>query len=179
MNRIIEYIKNNKTGVSVLVTAIILMLGLVAASGCRVADIVKVNVPQQVCESTGVKPVITLSKATHVRQQFIDDFTVALTEFDENIEGASAFHDLATSLLNTGMVAGQGALAGVPGGAFLLSFLTGIGGLYLKKPGTDIEMAQAKQASFNSGQRKARALLAEAAVAAVAEATNVAETTNE
>lgn len=169
MNRIFDYIKGNKTGVSILAVVFIGILGLAFASGCQIGDMIKVNVPESVQTTTNSKPVVSLNKATYVRKQYVNEVKSALEEFDANIEGASAFRDLAVSLLNTGMVAGQGALAGFPGGAVLMSVLAGVGGLYLKKPGSDAELASAKQASFNSGQRKAKDLLSQAAVAAVRE----------
>jgi hypothetical protein len=172
MNRIFNYIKGNKTGTSILAVVIACILGLAFASGCgSLDDMVKVNVPEQVQQATHSKGTIPLSNAIHVRRQYVTEVKFALDKFDENIEGATAFRDLALSLLNTGMVAGQGALAGFPGGAVLMSLLAGVGGLYLKKPGTDAEINAAKEDSFNAGQKKAKDLLAQAAIAAVTEAT--------
>lgn len=170
MNRIFQYIKDNFAGVSIIGVALVAILGLAIASGCSLSDIIKVQVPPAVQTATNSKATVSLSRAQYVRKQFVNDFTVALGEFDQNIEGASAFHDLATSLLNTGMIAGQGALASVPGGGILLALLTGVGGLYLKKPGTNETLNKEKQASFNAGSRRTKDLLAQAAVQAIDDA---------
>lgn len=157
MNRFLNYLKENATGVLILAVMVAAALGLTLASGCTLSDVVKVNVPPAVREVTNTKTKqVSLSRAPRVRERYINEVTANLDEFDTSIEQASAFRDLAASLLNTGLSAGQGALAGVPGGAFLLAALGGLGGLFLKKPGTDALVNKEKQASYNAGIKNAR-----------------------
>jgi len=160
MTKIFDYIKENATGVTILSVTFAACFGLALAAGCSLSDIVKVNVPPTVQEVTNTKSQVTLTQAPYVRERYINNVTTAIAEFDANIEQASAFRDFAASLLNTGFSAGEGALAGVPGGALLVGALGALGGLFLKKPGTDAAIQAEKEASFHAGQRKAQALLA-------------------
>lgn len=176
MNRIFDYIRNNKAGVSIMVAVFAIIIGMGIASGCSIDSMIKVSVPPKVQEATNSPALVPLSRAPFVRKQYVNEVKLSLEEFDGNIREKSAFRDLAVSLMNTGAVAGRGALAGFPGGAMLMSVLAGVGGLYLKKPGTDTEINAAKQDSFNSGQRKAKDLLTHLAMKAVTEATNASTT---
>lgn len=160
MNRFFEYVKENTTGVSILGFAAVAIIGITLLAGCTLSDLVKVNVPTAVREVTNTKTnQVSLSQAPYIRTRYVNEITANLVEFDDNIEQASAFRDFAASLLNTGLSTGEGALAGVPGGAFLFTILGGLGGLFLKKPGTDALVQQEKKDSFNAGQQKAVALL--------------------
>ena len=155
MERFVNYLKENAVGVTILLTMLTAGLGLSLASGCTLSDLVKVNVPTSVREVTNAQKKVTLTEAPYVRQRYIAEITTSLDQFDRSIEQASAFRDLTASLLNTGIGAAEGALAGVPGGAFLIGALGGLGGLFLKKPGTDALVNAEKRASFNAGLKKA------------------------
>ena len=154
MDRFIQYIKDNAVGATILVVMVLAGIGLTLGSGCTLGDIVKVNVPPAVQATTNTKAVVTLNRAPFVRKQYINQVTDSLAEFDSSIEQASVFRDFAASLLKTGIGTGQGALAGVPGGAFLIGALGTLGGLFLKKPGTDAVVNQEKRDSFNAGLKQ-------------------------
>lgn len=171
--KISEFLKKNKAGAVLFGIAAILSIGMVVASGCRISDAIKVPVPKPVQVATGVNRVVTLTEAEDVRDEYVEDFKRGLDRFDQNIEDAYFWHDTATSLLNTGTLAAEGALAGVPGGAIALSVLTGFAGLMTRKPGTDREIQRAKQDSFNKGQSTAKELLAQAATTSLAETLGV------
>jgi hypothetical protein len=154
MDRFIQYIRDNTVGVVLVGVMILGVVGLTLGSGCTLSDIVKVSVPPAVQATTNTKAVVTLSRAPFVRKQYINQVTDSLAEFDSSIEQASVFRDFAASLLNTGIGAGQGALAGVPGGALLVGAFGTFAGLFLKKPGTDALVNSEKRASFNAGLKK-------------------------
>lgn len=155
MDRILNYFKENATGVTILAFVAMAMLGITMASGCSLDDVVKVNVPPAVREVTNTKTKqVPLSRVTRVRERYIAEVTSNLEEFDANIEQASVFRDFAASLLNTGLTAGQGALAGVPGGGFLLAGLTGLGGLFLRKPGTGQLLKDAEDKGYDQGRNE-------------------------
>lgn len=80
-----------------------------------------------------------------------------------SVESAAAVRDFLGGLLNTGLgaatTAAQNAGVGVmPGGSFLLAGLAGLGGLLIRRPGTQREVDQA----YDQGREEALKTLREA-----------------
>jgi len=155
-----DWIKDNRWPVSMMVAAILVaVMGMVAA-GCQLSDIVSVDVPEDVRRSVGIEGRVSLSDAPDVWsdwQGFVKSNTERFQQETENSYELLGFISTATDMAITSASAASPAF---PGGAMLVGLLSGAAGLFLKKPGTDKVIAKEKMDSFNAGVKKAESLSA-------------------
>lgn len=153
MKGIFDWLTRNKAGVSILAIAAAAALGIAVVSGCTASDFVKVKVPTEVQKATNTPAKVSLTEAPEV----LEDYVRGGERFKDNIERGYEILGFLTSLTDVGIEFGKGA---IPGGALGLSLLTGLGGLFLKGPGT----AKEKRDSYNKGIEEGKRL-AESALA--------------
>lgn len=130
----------------------VLVVTFTACSGVTLADLIEVDVPRPVQESTGEPAKVSLNEAPYVRERYVNDFTTTLRQFDQEIADAQLFADFVGGLLNTGLELAEGPLQGVPLGGVIFAALGGLTGLFLPKPGTSKE----KEKSYNKGHEIGR-----------------------
>ena len=117
--------------------ATVTFLTITACSqGYSLDGLLKMPVNEGIREATGSDSRITIAEAVYVRDEYVTDVERNLRSFDEAYADATWLRDGLGSLLNVGVVAGEGALAGLPGGALLSSFLALGAGVFINKPGT-------------------------------------------
>ncbi|MEM6260516.1 MAG: hypothetical protein AAGI37_19750 [Planctomycetota bacterium] len=131
------------------------------SGGCSLDDTIQVRVPDKVQKDTGADPKVSLSEAPYVREQYVADFTRGLSQFDENYEDAIWFKDLIGSVVDSSIPLIDSALQGVPGGAIILSLLTGLGGLYVSKPGAKDDMKKKVDEAWDEATKEAERLIRE------------------
>lgn len=154
----IDWIRSNPISISFVFAAAFSLFVSLSASGCQVSDLISVDVPKDVKEAVGVDGNVSLTDLPDVWddwQQYVQRNTDRLESETERSYELLGFINSATDLAIT--AAGNAAPA-FPGGAILVGLLTGAAGLYMKKPGTDSVIAKEKEASYNAGMDKARAL---------------------
>ena len=76
---------------------------------------------------------------------------VAITDAEERYVALRSISDL-------GLQAATGATQTLPGGALLLSGLTLLGGLFIPKPGSQAQLRQEKEDSYNAGLERGQEL---------------------
>jgi hypothetical protein len=152
----------NWKAIGIWAVAIGAVVGLCFAGGCRLDEIITVDVPPEVQESTGVGPKVTLRDAPQVREKHIFNFTQGLDRFDENYADSSLLYEIASSALNSGAQIAVPALGEVPGGAILVGLLGGLGGLFLKRPGEGKAIKSAEDAGYDMGRAETLNSLREA-----------------
>ena len=163
------WLKNNKAAAGFIASGAVVLAIIAGMQGCRISDMVKVRVPPNIQRVTGSAPVVTLTEAPGIRSDAITLQTRAIAQFDDSIQRGQMWSDFKAAGLNLGVVMGEGAVAGIPGGGLLTSLLFGAGGLLLRKPGdgkliktleSDAlgqataaleKLADEKRASFNKG----------------------------
>lgn len=131
----IDWLKSNKVGITIIIIAIGLIGVIAGMQGCALDDMVRMNNPRDVQQATSTPAQITLSAAPDIRADYVAKVERSLKQFDASYESAGLWRDLVASGINLGVVTGNGALAGLPGGAILTTLFAGFGGLMLRKPG--------------------------------------------
>ena len=158
----LEWIKKNGWSTTFAAAAVgIALMGLLL-SGCQMSDLIKVDVPKDVQEAVDSEPKVTLTAAPDLWddwQAYVKRNTEKLESRTERAYELLGFINSATDMA---LVAAEGAAPAFPGGAILVGLLGGTAGLFLKRPGTDKQIAKEKEASYNAGMEKARELAAAA-----------------
>ena len=147
MKGLIEFLKSNKTGVSIVTAVMAAFLLMAGMNGCQLTDLVKVNVPMPVQKATNSPPKVTLTEAPEVMAAYIRSGE----KFKENISRGYEWLGFLSALGTTGIEMGKSV---IPGGAIGLSLLSLAGGIFIKGPGT----AKEKNRSFNKGMQEGQRL---------------------
>ena len=160
----IEWIKNNKAAMTSAFITVLVASFIILAQGCDLAQLVKVDVPRDMKVAVDVEDLskpISLAEAEMVWadwQRFVESNS---EKFRNAVDSANERYTALSSITNIGLeFASQGAST-LPGGAFLISGLTLITGLFLKRPGEDKRVSAENESSFNAGLKKAVALTTE------------------
>lgn len=161
MTKFIDYIKENPIGSTIISLAVFAIISVSLLQGCSLSDIIEVKIPHKVAVETNTKTStsgkVSLNKAIQVRKRYVSEVKFNLEELDAGIEGGLFFHDIATSLLDTGLQLGASSAANVPGGAILFGALFGVGGLFFRKPGTAGLLKTAEDDGYDMGRKEALA----------------------
>ena len=147
MKGILDFLTKNKIGLSIVGFILAGFIAAAGLNGCKITDFVKVNVPIEVQRATGAPPKITLTDAPDL----LKDYSRGGEKFVKEMARAYAWVGFLASLSTTSLELGKSA---IPGGAFGLSALSLIAGVFIKGPGT----AREKNASFNKGLAEGQAI---------------------
>ena len=147
----IDWLKDNRNAVFLLCSTLIL-LGLVSgAAGCSLQDLIKFDVPVAVQEVTDVPERVSLNSAPHVWEEWQKHIDSASNQLAIAIGEANERYEILSNLTNMGVEALSVQAGQFPGGALLVTGLSMLTGLFLKKPGTDRIIASEKEDSYNAG----------------------------
>jgi len=155
-----DWIKKNPMAISLAVASLALLFVNLAVAGCQVSDLVKVEVPDGVKTAVGVDGVVTLTDVPDVWDDWKDFVEKNTKRFESETERSYEILGFINGATQMALSAAGTAAPAFPGGAILLSLLSGAAGLYMKKPGTDRAIAKEKEASYNAGLEKAKSLAA-------------------
>jgi hypothetical protein len=152
----VEAIKNYlKLTHPVLVVTIIVFafIGMVALQGCNLASLVPVNVPPAVKTAVNIPQDdrVALDSADAVYEEWVAYVNLNTRKFETAIEDANERYLVLKQLTDIGLKTAGEHASGIPGGAILLSGLSLLGGLFLKRPGEDALVAKEKRDSYNKG----------------------------
>lgn len=145
---IIKGLKQNRVGLSILSFAAAAAIGLALLNGCQFSDLIKVPVPRQVQKALGVPAKVTLTEAP----MLLEDYRRYGAQFVANIDKGNEILGYLQSAADIGLRLGAATL---PAGGLGLAALTGLGGLFLKGPGTQ----KGKEKSYEEGRKKAESML--------------------
>lgn len=147
-----NWIKQNKASAVLFGTAIVVGGVLCVAQGCDLQRMVDFTPPPEVVQAIDLpEGKLTLAEANKVWndwEYFVKSNTDALKIA---VEDANNRYVFLASLMDMGLGMASQVAPAFPGGAILLSVLTGAAGLFMKKPGTDKEIRIAKEDSYNAG----------------------------
>lgn len=130
---------------------------LMAAQGCDLQSMVKVDVPQPVVDAIApddLKGEITLADAERVWEDWTNYVETNTERLRQSIDDANERYYALASVINTGVsILGDHAGA-FPFGAVVMSGLGVLTGLFLKRPQEDKRVAAEKESSYNAGINK-------------------------
>lgn len=132
---------------TVLCAAILALL-----QGCNLASLVSVDVPPAVQVATAI-PVdnVNLANVDMVWDDWKTYVESNTNKFERAIGDANERYAVLNQLTDIGLKTLEGEVSGIPGGTILLSGLSLLTGLFLKRPGEDARVAKEKRDSYNKG----------------------------
>lgn len=160
LDEIKAWISENRWTVSFFVASLVVLFASVAAAGCQVSDLISVDVPKDVKEAVGAEGNVTLTQIPDIWDDWQDYVKRNTERLEASTERSYELLGFINSATDIAIGAAEGAASSFPGGALLVGLLSGAAGLYMKKPGTDRAIAKEKEASYNAGLEKAKALAA-------------------
>ena len=152
----VEAIKNYLKSTNPVLVAIVILLafiGMTALQGCNLASFVPVNIPPAVKAAVDLPQDerVTLDSADAVYEEWVAHVNLNTRKFETAIEDANERYIVLKQLTDIGLGVASEQASGIPGGAILLSGLSLLGGLFLKRPGEDSRVAKEKRDSYNKG----------------------------
>jgi len=158
----IDKFKENRKAAILIVSAMGILLLAATLQACQVDDLVKVDVPADVAAAIDIDERIPYSESDDAWKDWEAWVTRQSERFARSIDDGARIAGVLRSLSETGLAVGQEAASTLPGGALLSTGLALLGGLFLRKPGTDREIREEKQDSYNAGIERGRAMAEEA-----------------
>ena len=73
------------------------------------------------------------------------------SKFENSIDNANERYAVLSQVVDIGIQTAQSEAGGIPGGTILLSGLSLLTGIFLKRPGEDARVAKEKEDSYNKG----------------------------
>jgi len=153
-----NWIQNNRWSLTLFASAALVFMMSVVVSGCQMSDLIKVDVPSDVKEATGVEGDVSLTELPDVWDDWEDYVKKNTDRLEASTERSYELLGFINSATDMAITAAGGAAPAFPGGAILVGLLSGGAGLLLKTPGTDRKIAAEKEASYNAGIEKAKEL---------------------
>ena len=154
----IEELKTNRRASALLVAAIGVMLLATALQGCKLEDLVKVDVPKDVAAAIKSDDRISYSDSPAAWDDWQAYVDRESAKFAKSIDKGAEVAGLLRSLSETGLQIGQDAASTLPGGALISAALAGLGGLFLRRPGDANRERLEKEASYRAGLEKGKQL---------------------
>ncbi len=154
MSKIKSFIATYPEAVSGLFILICVAIAMLCVQGCSLASFIQVDVPKDVKVAVDVddlKKPITLAEVDEVWADWNNFVTLNTERFNASIEEANQRYEVLASIANLSIDAAVPVIGGFPGGAFILTALGGLTGLFMKRPGEDKRVAKEKEASYNHG----------------------------
>lgn len=152
----VEAIKNYLKSTNPMLVVIVILLafiGMTALQGCNLASLVSVNVPPAVKTAVDLpqEEPVTLDTVDVVYEDWVAYVNSNTRKFEASVEEANERYVVLKQLTDIGIGVASDQASGLPGGAILLSGLSLLGGLFLKRPGEDSRVAKEKRDSYNKG----------------------------
>jgi len=156
---LVQWFRDSKFGMFMLVVVIGAIALIVAAQGCNLQTMIKVDVPNGPRKALGLGSKITLRDFDSTFEEWTTYCERETQRFADNGEDAIWLFNFLGSAINTGLSSVDAAAGtSLPLGLIGISSLTGLAGLFMKQPGTSREIQKEKESSFNAGLRKAASI---------------------
>ena len=150
-DKIKAFINDRPQFVALVVLLAICAGTLLALQGCNLASLVKVDVPPPVAAAVNATEETTLANADIVVADWEAFVNINTNKLNRSIEDAKERYAVLVQVTDIGLRTVEGEVSGIPGGTILLSGLSLIAGLFLKRPGEDSRVAKEKRDSYNKG----------------------------
>ena len=146
-----NWFKDNRNAVF-FACATLILLGVVSgAAGCSLQDLIKFDVPADVQVATDSPERASLADAQFLWSEWQSFVDRGSNELAKAVGDANERYEALSNLTNMGIEALTDQAGQFPGGALLVTGLSVLTGLFLKKPGTDKVVAGEKENSYNAG----------------------------
>ena len=156
-----EWLKDNRNAV-LLACSTLILLGVVSgAAGCSLQDLIKFDVPAGVQAATDSPERASLADAQFLWSEWQSFVDRESNELAKSVGDANERYEVLSNLTSMGIEALTVQAGQIPGGAILVTGLSLLTGLFLKKPGTDKAVAGEKENSYNAGIESGKKLAIE------------------
>jgi len=152
------WINNNKTAASAIALAILFIAVAMLVQGCDLQRMVKFEVPPGVATAVDSPEKETLANAQVVWEEWTAYVDRNSNRLSASIEDANKRFAIISSLTDTGLGFITSSASSLPGGAFIVSGISMLAGLFLKRPGEDKRVQIEKENSYNAGMDKGTAI---------------------
>lgn len=141
----------NKTAMSWYVAAAVVFLTLFLLQGCDLGSLVQVNLPQGVAQVIDEGDKVPLNDADRAYSLWVAWVEAQTAGLVEEIGRAREREAMIRSVFELGISQLGDLSSSFPGGALLVSALAGIGGVFVRQPGTRKREALLRASSFKQG----------------------------
>jgi hypothetical protein len=157
------YLKDSTNVLFVVLLLIVAFLGMMTLQGCNLASFITVSVPPAVKTAVDIPQdeKVSLDSVDMVWEDWIAYVNNNTRKFETAIDDANERYAVIKQMTDIGLETVGKEAAGLPGGAILLSGLSLLGGLFLKRPGEDARVAKEKRDSYNKGVEVGASIKAE------------------
>lgn len=131
--------------------AVVAALSFTALQGCDLEDLVQVKLEPEVQEALDEPARVSLSESRVVWQRWQDYVERTTTTLSMEISDADRRYNVLLSLVSTSFDALSDHSSTLPGGLLITSALSGLGGLFLNKPGAKKREFRARADGFKKG----------------------------
>jgi len=150
-----NWLKNNKMATTSILVVILFAGVALTVQGCDLQKMVKLDVPKDVSSALDTDEQSTLADAP----MLWEDWTVYVEKnskrLSSSIKEAESRYSLISSITEMGIGIASDHASVLPGGTFIVSGLSLMAGLFMKRPGDDKKVGKEKEKSFNAGLKQA------------------------
>ena len=146
-----KLLKDNKRALVMFGLSAVMIAVSLGVSGCQLDQLIQVDVPKDVQQATSSDEQVPLADSELLWNEWASYVETNTEALRLRIGNASSQYSTVSSLTSMGLESAGTAASTLPGGAFIVAGLTGLGGLFLKRPGTDKMIQKEKESSFNKG----------------------------
>lgn len=138
-------------------------IAIASVSGCDLYDVVQAKTPPGVQKTEGLPGKLSINDSRSEYEKWLNATQTDAATWRSNIESAEEIAGLFSNLTLSALDEAGPMIAGIPMGGALLPVIAGLVGVFLKRPGdvTQAQLRAEKEASFNSGLKKAAAIVSE------------------
>ena len=124
----------NKKQITITLVSATLAISMLAAQGCDLRQLVKVDVPQEILNATGTTHSVTLQNVDIVLYDWYNLVERTTTRLEASVDQAEQKYQLLHQIVSIGMEAGSSASQSVPWGGLIFGALTGAAALFVPPP---------------------------------------------
>ncbi|MAJ59864.1 MAG: hypothetical protein CBC48_07810 [bacterium TMED88] len=125
--------------------------------GCDLQDLITLDVPQDVRAAVDEPERVSLSDSAIIWERWQEYVEKNTDRLAVQIQDAERRYTTIRALFDTSLEALGDHASTLPGGLLITSALSGLGGLFLNKPGAKRKMYKANVAAFSEGVKQERA----------------------
>lgn len=139
-----------------LTLAVVAGLSFTTLEGCDLQEVVRIDPPKPVEDVLGLEGRQSLADAGVIWERWEDFVRVTTAELESTISRGQERYDVIRGLFSTSLEALGEHSSAFPGGLLITSALSGLGGLFLNKPGAKVREYKARADGFRKGVEEER-----------------------
>ena len=145
--------KNERRAITCFSIAVVGLLLLASVQGCDLQEMISVDVPASIREISGIPADerVSLADAPRVFEAFQARVESDTAAFNHALADAQDRYSIISSILDLGIAQLETSAGSIPGGTILVAALSGLGGLFLRQPGTRRRELRIRRDGFEAG----------------------------